>query len=175
MRRGREPASWVPTRRVVRHLAELRAAGMTLSAIAVRAGVGRATLYRVRQRGTRVSRIVERKVLAVDVVERAATWTVEPAELVAHLDELRAAGTGGLRKLAAAGGVSRRTLMRARRGQRVRAELVARMLDVGPPPRSPAVAVGGGYRSGGAPSSGFPTGSEAHHGATAGVRGGAGR
>lgn len=63
---GGEAASKVSPRRMLAHLEQLVAVGVTAHAVARRAGVAPSTLTRARRRGVKVSRIVERLVLAVE-------------------------------------------------------------------------------------------------------------
>ena len=65
VRRGRDPASHVAPARLRQHLDELAVAGLSAREVARRAGVSPATLTRARRPGVKVSRIVERQVLAV--------------------------------------------------------------------------------------------------------------
>jgi lambda repressor-like predicted transcriptional regulator len=52
--------------RLLDHLARLRDAGVTEAEVSRRTGVSPTTLWRARRPGVRVSRIVERVVLAVE-------------------------------------------------------------------------------------------------------------
>src|SRR5882672_9993668 len=63
LRRGRDPATRVSPRRLLEHLDELAAAGVTAREAARRAGVSESTLYRARGGGRHISRIVETAVL----------------------------------------------------------------------------------------------------------------
>jgi len=64
VRRGRDPASRVPSAQARRHIEELLADGWSKRRIAERAGVAERTLYRVLD-SPHCSRITERLVLAV--------------------------------------------------------------------------------------------------------------
>jgi hypothetical protein len=67
LRAGADPASRVPVTRLRRHIAVLRAAGLSQGEIARRAAVAPSTITRVLQPGTkRASRIVAAAVLAVE-------------------------------------------------------------------------------------------------------------
>jgi lambda repressor-like predicted transcriptional regulator len=66
VRAGAEPASRVPPGRLLAHLDQLVVAGLSVAEVARRAGVCDSTLCRARRPDVKVSRIVERLVLAVE-------------------------------------------------------------------------------------------------------------
>lgn len=66
LRRGRDPATRVSPKQMLRHIDELVASGMTVRQIALAARVAPSTLGRARHQKVTVSRIVEAAVLAVE-------------------------------------------------------------------------------------------------------------
>lgn len=67
LRRGADPATRVPARRLVEHLDRLADSGWTAREVARVAAVAPSTLSRARHRGVKVSRLVERAVLAIEL------------------------------------------------------------------------------------------------------------
>src|SRR6476620_4613651 len=65
LRAGVEPATRVAPRRLLDHLAQLRATGVTEAEVCRLTGVSPTTLWRARQPGVKISRVVERLVLPV--------------------------------------------------------------------------------------------------------------